>query len=282
MTRLTRLLLRAYPPSFRERYGAELATLVDDLPAGRSGPLDLARGAARAWMRPCFTGAQVRRGRLRATAATTWVAWCAGFLVAPAVNKALLDPPVAGAHGSVRALVRAGDVLFVLGWVLALLGATPLMVRVVLPALRERQWRALRPLLPAFILGALLVIGALRLSGSRSATPPHLSTTTIALATGFVVMTLAFVAALGLGPAVTLHRVTAPDSSLRLAALVSAPLAFVLAALSACSLAAVLQAGRPQLFGGAAPVAAALAIAGLASVTALISSARGARVARQR
>ncbi|MBN9620136.1 MAG: hypothetical protein J0H43_10470, partial [Actinobacteria bacterium] len=83
MNRLTAAALRAYPPSFRERYGPELTALVEDLPTTPRNTVDLLVGAARAWLRPRF-GADGRRGRLQATLATTWLAWCAGFLAAPA------------------------------------------------------------------------------------------------------------------------------------------------------------------------------------------------------
>ena len=130
------LALRAYPPSFRARYGAEMAALVQDVGPSRRTAADLWRGAARAWLRPSFSGADARRQRLQASVATTWVAWCAGFLVAPAVNRWLLDPPQRGATSGVRTLLDVAQWLWFAGWVAALLGAAPLVARSVLPALR--------------------------------------------------------------------------------------------------------------------------------------------------
>lgn len=43
-------LLYLYPPSWRSRYGPEIADLLDDEPFGRSAALDLARGAVREWV----------------------------------------------------------------------------------------------------------------------------------------------------------------------------------------------------------------------------------------
>jgi hypothetical protein len=96
MSRLARIAMRLYPPSFRVRYGEELAALVEDMPASRHATVDLFVGAGRAWTRPSFAGDGALRLRLQASAATTWVAWCAGFLVVPAMTKALLDPPPNG------------------------------------------------------------------------------------------------------------------------------------------------------------------------------------------
>ncbi|MGC2191547.1 MAG: hypothetical protein WA751_04365 [Candidatus Dormiibacterota bacterium] len=60
-----RLLLWLYPPSFRERYGSELAALVEDtLPAPRM-TLDLALGAVRAWSGPRFRGRPDQRQKAR-------------------------------------------------------------------------------------------------------------------------------------------------------------------------------------------------------------------------
>lgn len=56
MSRLARIAMRAYPPSFRARYGEELAALVEDLPASRRATVDLFAGAGRAWIRPTFAG----------------------------------------------------------------------------------------------------------------------------------------------------------------------------------------------------------------------------------
>src|SRR5690242_7077585 len=116
MNRLAGLAIKAYPPSFRDRYGDELRALVDDLPSSSRATADLVRGAARAWLRPSLTGPDARRRRLQATLATTWVAWCAGFLAAPAINRALLDPPTHGTTAFVRDMLDVAQALFFSGW----------------------------------------------------------------------------------------------------------------------------------------------------------------------
>jgi hypothetical protein len=280
MNRLTRLALRAYPPSFRGRYGEELSALVEQLPPSPRSTADLVLGAARAWLRPRFTGPDARRRRLQASAATTWVAWCAGFLIAPTATRALLDPPVAGADETVRRLLTATQVLFAVGWCLALVGAAPVVIRLVLPALRSPARTALRPLLPALVLGMGEIGGLLWLAQVHGGVGAMLSDARLAGVIMWLIGLAAFVACLGLGPAVSLTRLEPGAAQLRVPALAAVPLALTLTALTGCALAAVALAGHGTLFGSGVPVALGLAIACLTSVVALASSVRGVRAAR--
>jgi hypothetical protein len=273
MTRLARAAQRAYPPSFRNRYGGELAALVDDLPASRKATADLFLGAARAWLRPSFTAAG---GRLQASLATTWVAWCAGFLVAPAINRALLDPPMPGASAAVRTLLDIAYVLFFVGWALALLGAAPIVLRAVVPALRAHNWRAVRPLLPVLVLGLFEAVGLLLLALVR-----HGTTSTSGPSDGIAIVWLigfaAFVASLGIGPAVSLERLGVDVRRLRMPAYLTVLLAVALSALTGCSVAAAMLAGDAVLVSSSAPVVGVLVVGSVACVAALISSVRGVR-----
>ena len=267
--------VRLYPPSFRERYGAELDALVSDLGGGHPG--DLLRGAARAWLRPSFAGPDALRRRRQATAATVWVAWCAGFLVAPAVNRALLDPPVPGAP---RALLDAGQGLFVAGWVLALAGALPVVLGSLLPVLRRGAWRTVRPLLVTVALG-LAAAGALAvLALVAHHQPGHPTGWGWAALAVAGVLGLAFVAALGLAPAMVLGRLAPPGRTLALPFVLAVPLAGVLAALAASSVVAV--ATTSGGFGGLGVVATplALVVSCGASGCALVSAARGVLAGR--
>ena len=280
MSRLARLALRAYPPSFRARYGDELAVLVSDLPASAGTAPDLLLGAARVWLRPRFAGADAARLRLQATAATTWVAWCAGFLIAPAVNRALMDPPVAGASPAVRTLLDVAQVLCFLGWALVLLGAVPLVVGAVVPALRSREWAGLRPLLPAAVLGVLEAAGLvafLLLRGGGSSTP---SAPVLVVGGLWLIGFVLFVCCLGVGPAVALDRLNVRTGLLRMPAVLALPVASTLAALTGCSLAAVTIAGGGSIVGSIGPVVAALTVACVASSVGLVSSVRGIRALR--
>jgi hypothetical protein len=277
MSRLSRVALRAYPPSFRNRYGDELGALVEDLPDRPRASRDLFLGAARAWLRPPMSSP---RGRMQASAATTWVAWCAGFLVAPAINRSLLDPPVSGASGGVRALLNVAYVLFFVGWALAVLGAAPIVVRGVVPAVRSRSWSALRPMLPALILGPLEAAGLVGLaltSHGHGAHPSTLFTTTAVLwLLGFV----AFTCCVGIGPAVTLTRLEPGVDVLKAPTWLTMPLALTLAALTGCSLAATVVAGDATLASSSALVFVALGAGCVASLVALVSSGRAVRTLR--
>ena len=264
--------LRLYPPSFRARYGAELAALVEDM--GGKQAWDLLRGAARAWVRPSFTGADAARRRRQATAATVWAAWCAGFLVAPAVDRALLDPP---APGVPRALLVAGQVLFAIGWVLALAGALPLVLRCLVPALRAREWRAVRPLLPGAVLAAATAAAfGLVAYGAHRAPPGPGSPALVAGLGVSLALLVGSVAAIGLGPAVALGRLAPASRLLRVPAVVSAPLAVVLVALAAVSVAAVAVSGWPLAGFAVVVTPLALVVACAAAVVAAVSALRGA------
>ena len=273
----TRLALRAYPPSFRRRYGGELSALVDDLGASASAG-DLWRGAARAWLRPSLTGTDAPRQRVQASLATTWVAWCAGFLVAPATNRALLDPPLAGTDATVRGLLDAGTILFGLGWALALLGALPIVVRSVLPALRTPGRTALRPLLAPLLLSALVGAGLVTLVLLRHVhrlTGAHPSGGLLVVGAVWLAGFLAFVISLGLAPAAALGRLAPAAITMRLPALLLGPLALVLTASFAVSLSAVLGARGASLLGSPVPLVGVLVVAGAAALVACVSAARG-------
>jgi hypothetical protein len=284
MRRLSGLALRAYPPSFRARYGAEMAALVEDLPASPRATANLFLGAARAWLRPSFTGPDAVRQRLQASAATTWVAWCLAFCVVPAMTKALLDPPPAGPDVGIRGLMNVAAGLVVAGWVVALAGAFAIVIKALVPALRSPQRRRLLPLLPALWLG--LVDGAALATwivtshgnAQRLVHPAHAGAL-VAILIGF----LAFLVALAAGPAITLARLNTSLPQLKVAALLALPLSRVLAAATACCAAAAMASAAPGavMFGTAAIPPLVLAIAAVASIVALVSSARGVKALRQ-
>jgi hypothetical protein len=280
VTRLAGLALRVYPPSFRARYGQELTARVEDVPDTPKATADLFLGAFRTWIRPPFPNTE---RRLQATTATTWVAWCTGFLVAPAINRALLDPPTSGASGSVRTLLTISYALFFAGWALVLLGAAPVVLRLVIPAVRARTWSPLRPLIPVLMLGLLEAIGLLWLgltSTARSEQVTHPSGLFITATVLWLIGFAAFICSLGVGPAMTLSRLEPDAPVLRNPTRLTAAVAFTLTALTCCSLAATLLAGDATLANSALPVAFALGIGCLASVTAIVSSSRGIHALR--
>lgn len=275
MTPVARWALRAYPPSFRDRYGAELAAMTEDLPPSRRQTADLILGAARAWLRPAFTGPDSSRRRLQASVSTVWVAWCAAFLLAPTINKALLDPPGPQVDAAARRLVDASAVILAVGWVVALAAIVSIGFTVLGPALRARRWAVLRPLAPALVLGVIEATGLVALASAIGSqlSPPSLATS--ALGAAWVVGLLAFLVSTGFGPALTLRRLHPSAAALRVPTLLAGLLALCLAAMTAACATAVLIAGDARLIGTFAPVAVVVAVAAVAASTALVSAARG-------
>lgn len=127
MTAMRRAVLAAYPPSFKERYGDELAVLCEDHGDSPWATADLARGALRAWVRPVLSGSapDVVRSRLLATVSVVWVCWCVVVVGTVATLRLLEDPAAPGldvhtpgwvAMGElVAAAIASGAVLIVVG-----------------------------------------------------------------------------------------------------------------------------------------------------------------------
>ena len=278
MTPAARWALRAYPPSFRDRYGGELAALVEDLPPSGLHTAGLFAGAARAWVRPAFSGADATRGRLQASVLTVWAAWCAGFLLAPAAFKAVLDPPAPQVDETVRRLLDASAASFALGCAIAAVGGSLLATRTMLPALRDRRWSVLRPLAPVVVLGLLEVAGLLALA-LLAPTPTPL---VVVVAGAWLVGLAALLVSLVRAPAVLLERLRPDTVALRLPAVLAAGLALCLAALTATSASAVLLSGDAALVGAFAPVAVVVSVGVVAALSALVSAGRGVRALRAR
>lgn len=282
MTPSSRWALRAYPPSFRERYGDELEALIDDVTPSWRHTAGLYVGAGQAWLRPAFTGPDSTRRRLQASVSTVWVAWCAGFLLAPAIDKALLDPPGPGVDATVRRLLDVSAGAFVAGWVVVLAGTALIVGRSLVPALRARQWSVLRPLAPAVVLGFVEAAGLVALALAAPSGGTVRSPATLAVGTAWLVGLLAFLVSSGFGPGLTIRRLHPDAPVLRVPTLLAAVLSLCLAAMTASCAAAVLVAGRATLVGLFAPVAAVVAVGVVASSTALVSSARGVLALRAR
>ncbi|MCQ9164207.1 hypothetical protein [Arthrobacter sp. STN4] len=281
MSRLAKLALRSYPPSFRARYGDELAALVEEMPGSARTTADLFGGALRAWVRPTFTGPDGIRLRLQATISTTWIAWCAAFLIVPALNKALLDPAGPDALAAVRGLMDAATVLLCLGGVIALLGLGLIVARVLIPALRSQARRVLVPLIPAIVLAVVVVVGFLALVLIRpegTQAPAGLSWALTAWLLALVV----FLGCLGVGPTVSLRRLDAGISTLRAPVFLGSGLAFVLTGMCGCSVVAVFLGRDAALLGSVIPVIIVVVVAVIASVIAQVSSAHGLKSVHQK
>ncbi|ADP78925.1 hypothetical protein [Pseudofrankia inefficax] len=275
--RVALLVLSCYPPSFRERYGAEVRGLLEDTEVRTRTVLDLIVNGARAWSRAVVAtdGTERVRRRLQATIATTWVCWCAGFLVTPAVNRALLDPEPAHVPSGVIPLLNTSLVAIAVSAALILIASIPLL-RVFLLAARRGEWPIVRPLLIAAVAVVVDLLGLAGLVAWRRTYPPiaqnpHFSGLFVG---ALVVWTLGFVCALvaaGVGPALATTRAAPPASALRLPGLLAVPVAALLIVATAASTAAVVLMLRTAHGEGVGVVG--LAFVGLALVTAIGASA---------
>jgi hypothetical protein len=284
--------LGCYPPSFRERYGAEIHGLVEDTDVGARTVADLIVGAARAWRRAVVPaqGPDRARRRLQATAATTWACWCAGFLVTPAINRALLDPTPAHTPSGVQALLNTALAVIAVSAALVVVAAFPVL-RVLLAAVRRRETSIIRPLFVPVALVAVVALGLAGLAAWRRTYPPiaqnpHFSGLFIgALAVWALAFVLALVAA-GLGPALATTRAAPPLAALRLPGLLALPIAVLLTlatAVSATAVGLMLRTARADGVGpGALALTAAVVLcAGVASAVAVTTASRGLPAALQ-
>lgn len=229
----TRAALACYPPSWRARYGEELAELADR--PGVAG--DLLLGAARAWARPLPAGSASAR-RVRAIS-TVHVAWCLSLLAALAYQKAVDDPPVPGlTTGASQPLWGIEKATFFTGWALVGLTGTLLLIRLV----QQRDREALRAMrLPAGL--AVLVAGTAPLIGPlmRGSAAPSLGPLLVVLT--WLLLCVLLVVTGAVGPVRALRQSQLPAGGLSgsmLVALAVTVLAVVLA-LSATAQAAALS-----------------------------------------
>jgi hypothetical protein len=97
-TRLQRLLLAAYPPSFQTRYGVELEALTADSSWSSRVAVDLLLNAARAWVRPVGigNGTERRRWRFEATMSTVFVACCVALVAMGGFSRGVDDSALPG------------------------------------------------------------------------------------------------------------------------------------------------------------------------------------------
>jgi hypothetical protein len=157
--RLQRVLVTAYPPSFRHRYGDELASLVADNGSPWRDNIDLALGVCRAWVSPVFGGARTeqRRSRLQTTTTTVLAAWCASLLAAAGFSKAVDDPPLPGLHGVALTALHAGAVALEATAAAVLVAGFVFWLVITVPALRAGRRDVVLPALtPALSVGVWL------------------------------------------------------------------------------------------------------------------------------
>lgn len=142
---LQRVILASFPPSFRTRYGDELAALASECDRGWVDTVDLARASACAWARPRFNGSQGdrRRGRLQATTATVFVVWSLSALAVAVFARAVDDQPVPGLRTWGWTAYAAGSAIFQLTVAAALVVGFGYWLSVVVPAWRRGDRRTI-------------------------------------------------------------------------------------------------------------------------------------------
>lgn len=256
MTRATRLALACYPPSWKERYGEELAAMADDRPGTAA---DLLVGAARAWLHPA--GTRTAAARRVSALCTVHVTWCFAFVAVIGYLKAVNDPPLSGlTTGASQPLWGLEKAVFFLGWAVLLLAGTVLLVRIAVPAVRRRDWQLLRPMLPPAVL-LVVVLGSIPWVGSYGDGAPTPGPVLVVLT--WLALGLALVVTGAVGPVAVLRRSGLPPAAALPAAVVVAACLLVLA-LSAVAQAAVLSGVAPiealvQMWGGVAMLLVAAA-----------------------
>lgn len=273
-----RVLLAAYPPSFRARYGAELAALVEDTGTGPRVALDLAAGAARAWLRPSFGHDPADRVRLRrsATVQTLWVDLCVVLVGTGGTLRLLEDPPAPGLDLSTpgwRAAHDAATTGLLVALALVLVGGVPLGLRVLASSRAAR--RTMAGPVGALVAVVVPVLPLHAWSTSLSAADRHGG------AGWFVAAVLAW-ALLVAGAALwwtlavprALRLAAPPADALRLPVVLGVPLSLVLLVPAALLVVAAAATGSPW--------GTAYAVVGWACVLAVVSAALAGAVSAAR
>ena len=291
--RLHRLVVAAYPPSFRHRYGDELGALASDGDRGWRDSVDLVAGMCRAWVAPVFGGTpeEQRRRRLEATTITVLVAWCASLLAAAGFAKAVDDPPLGALHGAAWAAFATGAVTLQVTAAVVLASGFGFWLLVVVPAWRSSRHdivaRALVPgVIAALWLGVTALVGLYARGelprGSAPGAPPAGGLPNV-IFVAWLGVTLLCAAGCATGASLALRRARLSEPRLSVSAAVAAVAAVGITiqtvAVVVC-LTSVLRSGailgsRDALFafGSAAVLVAATVVAALAA-------ARGVAVLR--
>jgi hypothetical protein len=216
---------------------------------------------------------------MQASVSTTWFAWCIGFLIAPTMAKALLDPPAQGTPTAAVMLVHIGTGAFVLGWLAAGAGVVCVLARGVVVAAKSHPRAVLGPLLVPLILGFLVVAAlvVLALATQLAHSAPGIAGLALIACT---VLAAAFLVALGAGPAAGLRRARLTTRALRPATVLAPIVAAALMIATGSGLVAAFVADNGALLGSVVPMILALIGSGLAALVATVSSLRGVRALR--
>ncbi|HEY4809935.1 MAG TPA: hypothetical protein VIH71_02650 [Solirubrobacteraceae bacterium] len=290
---IAKLLMALYPQAWRERYGTELAALLEQTGCGPRTAIDVIGAAAKAHLRPVTKLAPPERARLTVSGVLACF-MCFGFAAA-AFAKTIEEPSFATA-GRAHAVLGAAHVAIVVAGVVSMgaliLAALPLARRAILEALR-REDRTLRTavLVPGVALASwALTLGALAVWEGRHPGDFGAVGVTLFLVSAMVGLGAAF--ACWLLPRAIMRRIGGLERELSLAV---PALALVAVAMAMCTLAlgiylAALLADAPGLAasangpGGFTNVAVGIVVQlvamTLASAVACVSARRGIRAVR--
>jgi hypothetical protein len=277
-TRLARVALALYPPSWRARYGDEVHALVQE-----SGSLrdvaSLAWRALPAWIWPP-AHLHDRPARMRASLSTGLLAW--SFLTGLGLVFAQLTQ-FQGFHPAGHPIIKVSYLVFDAALALSIaaagLGGLPLWLLMLRRAYREHRRRDLAYLLlPAIASAAYLAIlrVVVRLVGGPNGVSPwwFLAVTLL----GFVTAAVATA-----GPGLALRRMQPQGPALRLAAVAAglAAATLVVAAVASAVASAGLVLWAPDFAAYREPTVLGiyLALVAAAATVTAVSAARGTRAA---
>jgi hypothetical protein len=278
---LARAVVALYPPAWRARYRQEALELLCDLDYGMRAAASMAWRAVPAWLWPP-QHLHDRAGRMRASLATTLVAWSMlaglGLVFEQLTQQQPILPP---GHAIIGWSYAVFDVAFVLSGLILAAGSLPLWLLLLRRARRERSTRdtvylLLPALAPAAFLGGVITLARF-ISGPDGFGPWWFLAVTMA---GFAAVTTA-----AAGPGRALRRLRPRGPAVRLAAIASAVATATMVLAGAASvIAGTGLSVWARGFAGyhqAGPIGGYLALVTIAGTVAAVSAGRGARAARR-
>ena len=277
-TRLARMALALYPPSWRARYGDEVHALVQE----SGGPRDVASLAWRALPAWIWPPAHLhdRAARMRASLSTGLLAWSfltgLGLVFAQLTQFQGVNPP---GHQIINVSYLVFDAALAFSLAAAGLGGLPLWLLMLRRARREHRRRDVACLLLPLIAPAAFLAGlsvTVRLAGGADGVSPW----------WFLVLTLigfAAATAAAAGPGLALRRLQPRGPALRLAATAGGVAAAAIVVAAAAIIVAVtglcLWARGFAGYHHATIPGVYLALVVVAAAVTAVSAARGTRAA---
>jgi hypothetical protein len=252
--RLARLALALYPLAYRRRYGEEMAALLEESGASPRAALDLAKGAARAHLRPerSVVDGLDGRDRLRLGASAVLLCWLLVAMAIFAFAKTTEDPDfaaAASAHTLLGGAHLALQLLAVFASLALLLGAGPLVVIALAQVGSRAGVRRAALAASACVVVAILATAAVVLVANHHPDPS--SGLRTGLIAGWIVVGIACTFGCGMAARPGLFAARIPDGALRLASACAAVIAAAMVgiALASAVYLAALLADAPSLAG---------------------------------